>query len=125
MLARARDHIHRAMIVDDAVPIITKRDKMVTAAIKAGMLSVTADTHAQVPRSATKDVIGAMSAMRRIFKQHASNQINQVFGLRLESGSRISRVEYWRDKVKHLLTNFNFLRDPSQSENEYFSTPFF
>ncbi|KIM59356.1 hypothetical protein SCLCIDRAFT_27324 [Scleroderma citrinum Foug A] len=109
MLMRARDHIHCAMIVDDAVPVVTKWDEMVAAAINAGMRSVTTNTRIQVPTSATKDVIGAMSAMRHAFKQHIIPQVNREFGLRLESGSPASGIEYRRDKVKHLLTNFNFL----------------
>ena len=113
------------MIVDDAVPVVTKWDEMVAAAINAGMRSVTTNTRIHVPTSATKDVIGAMSAMRHAFKQHIIPQVNREFGLHLESGSPASGIEYRRDKVKHLLTNFNFLRDPLYPKNGNFSSPFF
>ena len=90
---RARDHIHRTMIVDDAVPVVTKWDEMVAATINAGMCSITTNMHSRVPTSATKDVIRAMSTMQCAFKQHVIPQVNQEFGLRLESGSPTSGIE--------------------------------
>lgn len=125
MLARARDRIYRVMIVDDAVPIVVKRDEMVEAAIDEAMRSVTTDVRIQVPTSAKKEVIGAMSALRRAFKQCTFYQVNCEFGLRLEGGSTASKIEHWRERVKHLLTDFNFLRDLLRPETEYFSSPFF
>ena len=127
MLASARNHIQRAMIIDGAVPIVMQRNEMVAAAIKLAMGPFSSDDmHAQVPTSATKEIIGAMSAVRRAFKQHAFSQINQVFGLRSE-GSPTSRITYRKERVRYLLKDFNFLRDLSQPQNEpsYFTTPFF
>ena len=125
MLARARDQIYHAMIVDDAVPIVVKRDEMVKAAIDKAMCSVTTDGRVQAPSSAKKDVIGAMSALWWAFKQGTFYQVNREFGLRLEGGSATSRIEHRRERVKYLLTNFNFLRDPLCPETDYFSFPFF
>ena len=122
---RVRSDIYQFMITEDAMPVDEERDKKIARAISTAIQSVVGNTAVVRPPSLTKHTIGAMAAMRRAFKQYAFCHIHKEFGLRLELGSDGSEIQHRATRVRHLLTDFNFLRDPHHPETEFFSSSFF
>ena len=126
MKLRARSDIYRRMIVEDAVPGDEERDDKIAQAISTAIQSVVGNTAVAQPSSLTKDTMGAMAAMRRAFKQYAFCHIHEEFGLRRElADGEGSEIQHRATRVRFLLTDFNFLRDPHYPETEFFSSSFF
>ena len=113
------------MIVEEVVPTDEEWDKKIAQAISVAIQSVIGSSAvAQLP-SLQKNTIGAMAAMRQAFKQYAFCHIHKEFGLRQESGSEGSEIQHQATRVRDLLTDFNFLRDPHHLETKFFSSSFF
>ena len=125
VISRARSEIFRLMVIEDSVLSTSQRDAMVARAIRRAMQFVVGHANVAQPETAKKSVVAAMAEVRRAFKQYALCHIHNEFGLRAGPDHTGSAIEYRAQRVGQLLENFWYLRDPSNEEGKFFSSPFF
>ncbi|KAI6144395.1 hypothetical protein BKA82DRAFT_10154 [Pisolithus tinctorius] len=98
---QAKKEVQKYMFAVDAVPTKNVRAECVKAAIQKATRAVIGGDN---------DVIGAMTAICRSFKQYTFCRVQRDYGLRLPLGSVHSEVDHKNVQVRQLLAELTFLK---------------
>ncbi|KAF8130855.1 hypothetical protein EV363DRAFT_1450549 [Boletus edulis] len=122
VICNGRNEVLRLMFTRSAIPPRSLVNSLVDETLSIALQGVVGAAVVELPESAAREMRNMIGNVWRYFQQYSLCHLHKQYGLRLPSGQSGSEAGYRDQRVRQLLSGFDFLRD--HPTLPYFSSSF-
>ena len=109
VLSNARDGVLKSMFTQSAIPDRSSRKALIDQALSSALVEVVGTVMVTLPKNAERKMKLMMGNVHCHFRHYCLCHIHREFGLRLPPGQSGSEIDHRAQRVRDLLTGFEFL----------------